>query len=454
MDGPAFRNRQGSTRNDYKLLTNESDSESSRRSSRHSSHQFVEQEAVRHLLCDKCWLKQERTRAAKRCLDCNHNLCVYCAKSEAASSSCWLPACIVLCLSCIFRSAFVSHSIVDLREHDLPPWIDAQEANRIQHIPRVSSSNVHSKHSFHSNDQGLHEDCNRRHCSDGGNRKQYKRTKSSERGKRAKEHSRFRQSTSLDERAKSRRHVNRISQIKSPNQQTVSNTYRHDDIERLRRYKENWSAFDEYQHQLDQNYAKQSGVQEKKQFYNKLKGKDIIIELSDNDAKVIVNEDYNSITIAGNHKKKSKCDAKTAVPPKYTEQVFEQVPIWFKKDSKQHTKDISVHKKPNVSHSESRGFDQRNVHAKPDPDPQVYNNYIVEEPPDQCSICLEDLPGDEARILECLHVFHTKCLIHMLRNAEMHFGVHCPVCARVTLIRNYYRPRDVWYQELPVSTAV
>ena len=79
--------------------------------------------------------------------------------------------------------------------------------------------------------------------------------------------------------------------------------------------------------------------------------------------------------------------------------------------------------------------------------------YIVEEPPDDCPVCLETIPCRQARRLHCSHSIHTRCLIDLLSKMEFDFGVKCPICNQITHIRNYYMARHHWYKELPVVTS-
>ena len=78
--------------------------------------------------------------------------------------------------------------------------------------------------------------------------------------------------------------------------------------------------------------------------------------------------------------------------------------------------------------------------------------YFVEEPPDDCPVCLETIPCRQARKLHCSHSIHTRCLIDLLNQMEFDFGVKCPICNQITHIRNYYMARHHWYKELPIVT--
>jgi hypothetical protein len=49
---------------------------------------------------------------------------------------------------------------------------------------------------------------------------------------------------------------------------------------------------------------------------------------------------------------------------------------------------------------------------------------VVKEPPEQCSICMEEYrPGDSIRVLPCFHKYHKYCIDEWLRPHG-----DCPVC--------------------------
>lgn len=475
---PVFRNRKYARRAEYMPLENDSDADSRRSLPYTHKTPFGPRDAT-VTLCDKCWARQVRSRATKRCLDCKQYLCKGCAKCDQVSRPWWIPKWILQCWKFIFTDAYTPHSVVDLQNYganDNQHWSHIQEANRIQGIPRVTRNSLRSKGSRHSEDNYQRERHGRAKsaCSDS---ERYRRghDRRSPRND-TKQIRPLKHSLSFDGRP--RRSLERRVQ-RSWGSDALVHNYRHDDIERLRRYKENWErAFDASSHE----YVKQMP------FHNKLVGKDVMIELTDTEAKVIVNEanDKSRRKKSDNANAKKKVKSKTKSDEPVTEQIFEAVPIWFKKPRKPSVPKTTgeypdrknesfkgagfksgPHRPANyiktgqnqTFHDEYHNFgffgnekpqnDIRSSYSK-----AMRVDYIVEEPADPCPICLEDLPGYEARSLSCYHIFHTKCLWKLLDTAEVDFGIKCPVCSETTFIKNYYTSKENWLKELPISSSV
>lgn len=465
---PAFRNRKFARRADYMPLENDSDADSYRRPNSHVTQRSCD---TRVVLCDKCWLRHERSRACKRCLDCNQNLCKSCARCDEVVQPWWLPNWVFNCWRCLFTDVYKPHTLVDLQtcgsNNEQQHW--AHETNQMQGIPRLSRNSLRSHRSRDSAESTpiRHRGRPNSVCSD---KERYTRGRRSPRDEN-KQLRRLQYSQSFDGRP-------RRSLERSCTSSALVHNYRHDDIERLRSYKDNWErAFDANSH----DYVRQMP------FRNKLIGKDVMIELTDTDAKVVVNEGrdkYRQKRKASSLDKK-KSRVKSSAPGSLTEQVFEEVPIWFKKSQKGNQSNdsaeyVSFRKKfsdfprndtkrdTEYIFSDARARTNRNTRGsfgiygndrpktserKPYSEPRT--DYIVEEPADSCPICLEDLPGLEARSLSCSHVFHTKCLKHFLSStSDMDFGIKCPVCSQMTFIKNYYTSKDNWLQELSISSSV
>ena len=468
---PAFRNRKFSRRADYMPLENDSDADSSRRSTPHVQRPCDRPRATNVTLCDKCWKRQSRSRATKRCLDCKQYLCKSCAKCDEVVRPWWIPKWILSCWRFLFTDVYTPHSIQDLQSYGANDqhWAHTQEASRVHGIPRVTRSSLRSKGSNMTEDSvsSRRYDGSRSVCSDSD---RYRRGSISRSPKHVpREHRPLKQTRSYE--GKPRRSLERRVQ-KSSSPGPLVHNYRHDDIERLRRYKDNWErAFDADSH----DYMKQMA------FHNKLIGKDVMIELTNKDAKVVVNEELEKAKKRkkekADPKKKRKVKLKSDTP--VTEQVFEEVPIWFKKPRKnsapntagESNNDKGLFKRSGSSNNVKTGMNHNFQDERPYEFGSYSNgrqhngsdnsyskamrvDYIVEEPADSCPICLEDLPGLEARSLSCSHVFHTKCLLHLLSTSEVDFGIKCAVCAKITFIKNYYTSKENWLKELPLSSNV
>lgn len=478
---PGLRHRKFARRSDYMPLDNDSDADSCRRPI--PSRPPPRPRGYHAVLCDKCWVRQERSKATKRCLDCKQNLCKGCAKCEEVARPWWLPQWVLQCWRFLFADVYTPHSVVDLNSYgsaEGPHWAHTHEASQIRTIPRVPRSN-RSNRSNESSDRrqpGRPSSV----CSDKGRQRRSSGGKSPRND--TKQLRRLKHSQSFDGRP--RRSLERGTNRPWGSGPLVCN-YKHDDIERLRRYKENWErAFDEHSHEY-------FGTNLQASFNNKFIGTDVMIELTDKDAKVIVNEESDSSKRkkkgSAIMRRKLKGKSKSDSPGKFTEEIFQEVPIWFKKSSKDdmpntdnyprgNRKEFSEFCKADVKQdvpyrsNETRkrmngrghtseyerifnSFTNRDQGTqRSNFNPEGRTDYIVEEPADTCPICLEDLPGSEARLLTCSHVFHTNCLRHLLTSSDMDFGINCPSCSQTTYIQNYYTSKENWLQELPVWTTV
>ncbi|XP_045194521.2 uncharacterized protein LOC123550147 [Mercenaria mercenaria] len=510
---PTFRNRRIPSRSNYTLLENtDSDIDSVRRRSISSQ---IEKQSIAPVLCDKCWLRHERNRASKRCLDCKQNLCTVCARGDEITRPWWLPNWMVQCWRFLFTKAYIPHSIVDLdeQENERPHWAHTQEASHVHPIPRVTRSSLRSNKSGSSVETNKSKPSKTRHASLTKDRGRERSPRSESRNHR------LAHSQSFDGKARKRQSNERKPRRTRSSEELVYK-HRRDDLDRLKRYNDNWEKSfmiaEEDEEKMRQRKCR-----------NKMKGKDIDIEITDDkEIKLTVNSseegsknksDRSSIKCAI-PKSKSKKKSKDNSPKPYTEQIFEEVPIWFKKSPKHPSNErpkrnnssqerrrplheqtreklsmeetlgtgeslnnhmrheINSDKQRNAwpprdssqkfdskmdfnesdnNNSNSYAFNRdRRFNTDATPTGKQNTAYIVEEPPDSCPICLEDLPGAEARALACCHAIHTKCLITYLYKMDLDFGIRCPLCAQTTIIRNYYVPKERWYMELPVSTAV
>lgn len=507
---PSFRKRRVPIRSDYTILENtDSETDSVRR--RSISSQVTNQSST-SVLCDKCWLRHERNRASKRCLDCKQNLCTLCARCDETTRPWWLPRWFIQCWRFIFTKAYIPHSIVDLQlpEIQRPHWAHTQEANNVQRIPRVSRSSLRSNQSSVSknSDKTVHS-VQKLGSSPLTTQRQSKESLNASKTELADK--RLGHSYSFDAKAR-RRQIDERRPRRTRSSDELFMRHRRDDFDRLRRYNQNWEDF-------ENSFNEPSSRQ--RRYSNKMRGKDVNIEITDDkEIKLTINcsDDDTRDRLQRRSGKfavpkcRSKKKSKDNKPQPCTEEIFQEVPIWFKKSSKHvsneqprnrkyshdRTKQNSKQPKREYNVDERRNILEKPTQSKRDSfiDSEQNNRwslhkhsnfdsdnlinrknlnaskqdrnsvasetvhgkqntaYIVEEPPDTCPICLEDLPGNEARALACGHVIHTKCLIAYLHKMDLDFGIRCPLCAQTTLIRNYYVQKEKWYMELPVSTAV
>lgn len=512
---PSFRNSIVANRASYTLLDNtESDADSIRRRSVSSQHRTQSSP----ILCDKCWIRQERSCASKRCRDCKQNLCSVCAHCDEVPRPWWIPSWMVQCLRFLFTKAYIPHSIVDLQcngNNARPHWAHTQEASSIQRIPRVTQSSLRSNKSTVSVD------------TNNSSRTKSPKTSSFSHAKKGNRESivksldsrsnvRLHHSQSVD--GKGRRRYSNVNPKRSRSSEELTHKLHSEDLDKLERYNRNWEIdFSEKSTNYDNDSVEPNYG---RRYRNKMKGTDVNIEFTDTkEIKVIVNTTEDDCKDQNLNKcaiPKSKLNKKTKhnIPKNYTENIFQEVPIWFKKSSKyptnvQHTdtnvlqyksqntnKQLFPHdirqditdKSNNINIPEHGAYTNNATFTEAlrqpttessnkrsprqntsDPDVCVSSNnsardetnigklnaaYIVEAPSDSCPICLEELPGNEARELACSHVIHTQCLTRYLRKMELDFGIRCPLCTYTTSVRNYYAPKEHWYKELPVSTTV
>ena len=459
---PPLRNRKNIKRSHYSPLEDDSDADSFRRSnssqSLHSRKQ--EEQKQKPVLCDTCWLKHRRTRATKHCADCERHFCSPCAKQDQTKRPWWVPLCFVHCLRFMFHGVFVPHTIVDFKSPGEAHWANSHEVNNVHRIPRAQRRRSDETDRSELSDHAFE----RRRANSLNNDRRRGSSDSNKNGRKLK------QSRSFEDKPKRRRSRDKgEKKTRETNEALVAN-YTHDDIERLRRYKDNWHAFEDMH--LQQERLEKLSNGEKIPFSSKVVGKEINIELTDTDANIIVNDGSGGKT-KRNSKKKSQRNLCTESIGNCTEEIFEEVPIYFKRNSKERNRRNGKAKKDTLNEQVKNGENSpdceytsyRDFHEKPTytstPKPkadagQSYTNYIVEEPPESCRICLEDLPGPEARTLDCYHTFHTRCIVHMLTasDSDTDFGIPCPVCAKVTHVKNFYASKDQWCKELPINTTV
>ena len=463
------------------------------------------------MLCDKCWLRHERNRANKRCLDCKQNLCTVCARADEITRPWWIPCWMIQCWRFLFTKAYIPHSIVDLEstENESIHWAHSQEASHVQPIPRVKQSSLRSNKSGASVVTNRSKQAKSRHSS---------LSKLSDReGFSEFRNRRLVYSHSFDAKER-KKPINARRPRRTQSSEELIKRNRRDDLERLKRYNENW----EMSFKLAETNERE-GHMGRHHCSNKMQGKDVNIEITnDKEIKLTVNTSTDGFTNKSDKhalsKSKSKRKSKDNTPKPYTEEIFEEVPIWFKKSPKHpsnerpkrksnsqevrkecdNSTDKNSMKEPmdigrklnnqvkntnnnfrqdnhwpsrDSFNSNTEFFESVNENSEEHSDANVFRRgkpfktdnrytgghntaYIVEEPPDTCPICLEELPGPEARGLSCSHSIHTKCLITYLYKMDLDFGIRCPLCAQTTIIRNYYAPKQQWYMELPIFTTV
>ena len=445
-----FRRRRNPKRDEYRLLHEDSDgSQYSYSTNPAGTGDSSRYSAGPYKLCDKCWLCHTRSKASKRCMQCQQNLCTRCADKDENRRPWWLPACLEQCMRFLFCYVYFPHTIVDINDlnKDQGHWALRAETSSINRIPRINQDSLRlrnkTRDNVSQNGRGSNISDSRDDLIDRDNQQSIMRSKSHE-----------------ETSCRLRRHP-RVPK-RSISLEKINKRLNRERRERDKIYHRNWDndIWDQ---------TRRAGVRPAhadKPFMNKVKGKDVDIVISGSEMKLTINDDKKSGEVTnkkrhehkeGFFRRKSKTKTKDEPYLPYTEEVFSENPIWFKRDSGKKNK-TNTGKKSNDSipcHQAETVNKGNNNEAFESVQQDKTKDYVVEEPPDQCPICLEDLPDGETRILSCSHLLHTKCLKHYLRGTDnLDFGVKCPMCNRITEIRNYYAPKELWYREIPVSSQV
>ena len=409
----------------------------------------------RSVLCDRCWSAHIRRRATKRCMNCKQNLCAYCAKMDESRRRSWWPSLLISCWRFLFLKAFRRHTIVDLERVANTSEQNASDKERTHSLtrnetPRSSYSRSQDERYEQNRGRGEVNSTNnynegtphlsRPQCPRHGQRRYYcPNAQALYRAYSFDKH--------LNKRKNGDRHLRRTrSAERLPNKDFVD---RESDFRDL--YHQNWERepFDFHRaHVVNNPGQKQTpGGEDNRKAANK--------ENARPNEQPPVHE---------NNERRFKRGKTSRRGIKHVADIFPETekPPDSDNNPKVVTSDSPFQRD---GYSSQRDGRDKRQHDKTEPNYQgntatpaeehlkesdPVTPYIVEEPPDSCPVCLDNIPCRQARRLHCSHSIHTSCLIDLLNKMEFDFGVKCPICNQITHIRNYYMARHMWYKELPV----
>ena len=448
----------------------------------------------RSILCDKCWATHTRRRASRRCLTCKQNLCGYCAKTDESRRRSWFSSFLMSCVRFLFLKAFKRHAIVDLDQVANSSNSNASENDGPQPLFRKGSRSSSCSHQGRNKRHESSRDRNNRHESSKDRKRDSIVHNISPDAKHAQRRYYCPNAQALYRAYSFDKHLNRR---KSGDHRT-QNLRRTRSAERLPN-KEFVDRESEFRDMYHQNWEK-----EPFDFHRAHMTKTATDAHNQSDLKENANSNQNGPscndqTRAGGESKERRFKrGKTSrrgikhVADVFPDKMGPKSSEYFKSENNSgkyesgKQKDAFRNKQQNKSGADNPKYFDVSGQAeyfeqkKPQQDNifgESYNRngndcqkdyftsnsedqykhgsepvtpYIVEEPPDSCPVCLENIPSRQARRLTCSHTIHTCCLIELLNKMDFDFGVRCPVCNQISHIKNYYNPRYLWYKEFPV----